>query len=437
MLGDIYIYDKNLAAIGIIDNYKSVIWANRYNDLGDCEIYLPANSDSLLILEKGNYIGRPDDDMICRIVKIEIDTNAEEGNYLVVTGSDAKSFLDQRIIWDTMQCDGNLEAFIRQIVNDTLCVPEDSDRQLKKANGGRLFFLGQLAGFPEVNTEQVSYKNVGEKVREYCGTYHWGYKVVNGADGLEFAIYKGADRSEDIIFSERFENLATSVYVDDVTNMGNVALVGGEGEGPLRSRSVFGSADGVDRYERFVDAKDVARRITWDNLTSMYPTAASGGSGYITTEAGSYVYKMGTVDIQVVSEDQLQWLQDNFTGTVVVVAGNTFFRATNATIADLDTNTPTSETNVSLRDIIYSLYLLNRGAEHLAGFGEVVTFEGAVIPDITFTYKVDYSLGDIVTVENAYGISDKARIVEVVEVMDENGYSIEPKFEWLSNPNAE
>ena len=40
-------------------------------------------------------------------------------------------------------------------------------------------------------------------------------------------------------------------------------------------------------------------------------------------------------------------------------------------------------------------------------------------------------MGDLVTVENEYGISVKARITEVVEVYDDNGYSIEPKFEYL------
>ena len=48
---------------------------------------------------------------------------------------------------------------------------------------------------------------------------------------------------------------------------------------------------------------------------------------------------------------------------------------------------------------------------------------------MTFVYKTDYNLGDVVTVENEYGISVGARIVEVVEVDDDNGYSVQPKFE--------
>lgn len=39
-------------------------------------------------------------------------------------------------------------------------------------------------------------------------------------------------------------------------------------------------------------------------------------------------------------------------------------------------------------------------------------------------------LGDIVTVQNEYGITMNARITEVIETFDENGYSVSPKFEY-------
>lgn len=80
---------------------------------------------------------------------------------------------------------------------------------------------------------------------------------------------------------------------------------------------------------------------------------------------------------------------------------------------------------------MYVVYLLSRGYDALVEYGSVVTFEGIVEPNVTFVYKQDYFLGDLVTVENEYGISRKARIVEVIETNDENGYNIEPKFEYI------
>lgn len=428
MMIDVYVLDKNLSVVGIVDSYKSLIWANRYNDVGDCELYLEASQENINLLQDGYYLIRADDDMVCQIRKIEIDTSAEEGNYLIVTGKDTKALLDQRVIWSMMTCTGNIEDFIRSIVQNSCVAPALYGRQFQKANGQPLLALGNKANFSEVTTEQVSYKNVGEKIREYCGTYKWGYRIVLSNNTLWFQLYKGTDRSSDVIFSDAYENLSSTKYVDDKTNMGNVALVAGAGEGSARARNVYGFYSGIDRYEIFVDAKDIARQISWSELTDIYPTTDDGGQGYL----NGYNYKLNYLNVQIVDSDQLTWLQTNFpTGQVVTIGGIQYYQVYNEIIATLQTTTPDDNSPVTLQDIVYSVYLLNRGAENLAEYGEVISFEGSVIPDVTFVYKQDYFLGDIVSVENEYGIKASARIVEVVEVMDDNGYSMEPKFEYL------
>ena len=57
------------------------------------------------------------------------------------------------------------------------------------------------------------------------------------------------------------------------------------------------------------------------------------------------------------------------------------------------------------------------------------TFEGTVIPNGQFKYKTDYDLGDVVRIENKYGISADARIIEVIESIDENGENLSLSFE--------
>lgn len=430
---DIYVLDKNLNLIGVIDAYKSLIWANRYREVGDCELYLEANTTNLALLQEGYYLIRLDDSMVCRIRRVEIDTNSKDGNYLIVNGYDAKQLLDQRIVWDTMNCDGNLEDFIRLMINTSACNPTLIDRQFQKANGDQLLFLGNKVNFTEMLTEQISYKNVGEKIREYCQKYKWGYRVILSNNVLWFQLYKGTDRSDEVFFSNDYENLASTKYISDKTKMGNVALVAGAGEGSLRTRNAYGFAQGVDRYEQFVDAKDIAKTITWKELTSIYPTIDSGGQGYIsgTAETG-YTYNLNYVNIQIIDDDQLIWLKANYPdGTEITIDGNDYYQIYDVVIADLMTNVPEDNSPTTLRDLVYSVYLLNRGAEKLADYGEKVSFEGSVIPDITFTYKQDYFLGDLVTVENEFGITATARIVEVIEVLDENGYKMEPKFEYM------
>lgn len=434
---ELYVLNKDLVRIDVIDSYKSLIWANRYGKVGDCELYVPATKKAFNTLKKGYYLLRDDDEMICQIKKVELDTDAENGNYLIVTGYDCKRFLDQRVMWGTRNCDGNVEDFIRSFVNQGLGDPSLSARQLKKANGQRLFYLGNKANFKEVTQEQVSYANIGEKVREYCAKYEWGYKVVLSDDALYFLLYKGTDRSDSVIFSDEYENLITTKYVEDDTNIGNVTLVAGEGEGSERSRNVSGYAEGLDRYELYVDARDLSKTIKWSDLKALYPPRPSGvGSIQQRGTSGAYywVYTMDYIDISIVDNNQLTELKRVYpTGTERTVDGNLYYRVYSVDIADLPSNIMDDGDDVVLRDIVYSVYLLNRGYEKMAEFGSMTSFEGSVSSNVTFIYKEDYFLGDLVTVENEYGISKKARITEVVEVNDENGYSVEPKFEYLES----
>ena len=423
---DVYVYDKNLLLVTVIDTYKSLIWANRYKEIGDCELYLEANPVNLDSLKIGYYLARNDDSMICQIRKIEIQTDAENGNYMIVTGVDTKVLLDQRIIWNMMTCNGNVEDFIRQMITSSCISPTNPDRELRKLNTQKLVQLGTKANFTEVSSEQVSYKNVGEKIREYCETFKWGYRFVLRNSKLTFELYKGTDRSNSVIFSDEYENLSSSVYIHDRTNMGNVALIAGSGEGSSRIKTYYGTQNSVNRFEVYVDAKDISRDISYSELTEFYPLIADGGQGYL--DGTNYKYQ--SLDIEVVTEQQLIELEYYYPdGEYIQIDGHDYYRVSNIVVAVLESSTPDSSTNATLSVPVYEVYLLNRGEEKVAEYGETKTFEGSVIPDVTFVYKRDFFLGDVVRVENEFGISANARITEVIEVFDDNGYSIEPKFE--------
>lgn len=432
-MDDVYVLNKNLETVGIIDSYKSLIWANRYNSVGDCELYVPATTENLNLLQKDYFLMRLDSNMVCQIKKIELDTDAENGNYLIVTGYDVKRWLDQRVVWSTMSADGNAENFIRSMVDKALGNSTLYARQITNLNGQRIFYLGTAAGFADALTEQVSYKNVGEKVRDYCLKYGWGYRVVLSNNLFYFQLYQGTDRTASVIFSDAYENLSTTTYVVDETNMGNVALVAGEGQGSNRSRNVSGYAESMDRFEVYVDAKDISKTITWGDLTTLYPTTDQGGQGYISgTASTGYTYKMNYINIQIVDSDQLTQLRATYpNGTEITIDGVDYYQIYNEVIADLPSNSLEDSDSVVLRDVVYSVYLLTRGYEKLAEFGAITSFSGTVEPNTTFVYNRDYFLGDKVTIQNQYGVTVQARITEVVEVNDNNGYSVEPKFEYF------
>ncbi len=423
---ELFVYNKDLEQIGIIDQYSSLIWANRYARLGDCELYLPATTEALQSLKIGYYLRRPDDDMVCQIRKIELDTSAEDGNYLIVTGTDAKGILDQRIIWDTSYCSGSIEKFCRKLVRDATIYTNNAFRAIRKSdNTTYLIKLGAEAGLEQAVTEQVSYTNLGDKIRAYCNAFGYGYRMKYDEGQLAFEMYQGTDRSDSVIFSPMFDNLASSQYVDDETRMGNAAKIGGEGEGAQRWVVITGSAKGINRYEHFIDARDLGRIVTWAELKDVF----TGGTWYIQTQT-EYLYRVSPGLIAVANEDHLTWLKaQKPTGEEVTIDGILYYQCS-LDVCTAGSNHPGDDDECELSKFLYQNTLIVRGIEKLAKYGRKESFSGEIIPNVGFQYKQDYFLGDIVRVENEYGIASDARITEVIEVQDANGYTLQPKYEY-------
>lgn len=78
----------------------------------------------------------------------------------------------------------------------------------------------------------------------------------------------------------------------------------------------------------------------------------------------------------------------------------------------------------------YNTLLQQRGSEKLSKASDEVAFEGEVETGIMFTYGVDYFIGDTVTVKNEYGIESSPQIIEIIESLDESGYSLVPTFRY-------
>lgn len=430
---DVYVLDEALNVIGVIDNYKSLIWVNRHRAVGDCELYLGADTDIINLLTMGRYLTREGDSMICRIRKIEITTSVDDGDFLTVTGYDVTGLLDQRVVIGNIIADGNAEDFARNIIDDAIGATASAERQMLKPDGTRLLYLDAAAGFTDVTTEQISYCNLGEKIREWCDKYNWGTRTVLRDGAFYFSLYRGTDRSNSVVFSPNYENLASSDYKDDATDLDNTAIIASEGSGANRTRESVGAETGISRYEFYIDGKDLSRNISWGELKKVYPLVASGGEGYYSwDDTHKCYYNMRQIDIYIYDEQHLAQLEEKYpSGTEITIGGKLYYHLENVTIAKFDGEgaPATPEVVAYMYDVIYLSYLLSEAYGRISQHGEITEFNGTVEPNTTFIYKQDYFLGDVVTVENEYGMSKQVRLTEVREVNDENGYTMEPIFE--------
>lgn len=84
---------------------------------------------------------------------------------------------------------------------------------------------------------------------------------------------------------------------------------------------------------------------------------------------------------------------------------------------------------VVLTDTEYKNALIQRGNEKLAEHQELKTFESKVNTRGNNIYKVDYDLGDIVTVtDKKWGVTLDTRITEIEEVYEEGKVEVNPVF---------
>lgn len=85
-----------------------------------------------------------------------------------------------------------------------------------------------------------------------------------------------------------------------------------------------------------------------------------------------------------------------------------------------------------LTEAEYNAQLAQRGNEQLSENIEVVSFEGEIEPTMMFKYREDFFNGDIVQIENEYGHSTAARIIEMTISENEQGTSVYPTFSTIS-----
>lgn len=430
----IYVLDADLETVGLIDAYRSLIWTSRYVELGDCELYVPATTENIQLLQIGRYLQRLDDDMICRIVKRELQTDVENGDYLIVTGQDARGLFDQRIV-RYKRFTGASSAEHQLYVLLWSAEDPSSERRFKKSNGTSLIDTADEKSFADTLECEVSFRNVGELMRELLLSLGWGYKASLQNGKLIFEIYKGEDRTDSVIFSEDFENLATTDYIQDWTNLGNVAIIAGEGEGNNRNVVGVGSETGINRYEVYIDARDLSATVSTLEMQGYFPN----GAKYTPDSGTTYYYRIPTITVPIYGNGaslEAKWQLKYPTGTVTQDAsGNLWFTVTNYDVANV-TNVMSGgyilygdQFTVELDELAYVYTLTQRGADRMSEYGAVTSFSGEIEPNVTFEYKKDYFLGDLVTVESPYGVSAAVRITEVLEVDDENGYRVEPIFE--------
>ena len=245
---ELYIFNHSRKMSGVIEAYEYLRWTRRYSECGSFELKAIATAGNLALLQIANILWKNDDEDAGLIEFVELTGGEQE--FITVSGRFATSFLARRIVWGIELLSGDLGMAAGQLLNNNLITPADSARQI-----AGIIYIPTTLGVA-INT-QVSYKNLMDTVTELCDTADMGIKTVFDPNAGTFTIqlYQGNDTHS--IFSKEYENIIDQVFTRSISDYASLALVGGEGEGSERTLITTGSGSGEERYEIFVDAKDL------------------------------------------------------------------------------------------------------------------------------------------------------------------------------------
>ena len=245
---ELYVFSADRSLLGVVEAYEHLQWTRRYSACGGFTLRAIADVNNLSLLRMGHILWKNDDVEAGIIDHIEL--NAQEQEYITVSGRFATGLLARRIIWQTEMLQGNLSNAIAQLLANHVIAPSDPDRAIS----GMGFISPPLS---QSVTMQVSYRNLLTTVEDLCAACDVGLRTAFDPVTRVFTVTLYEGRSTSAVFSREFENLTEQAYTHSVRDYACVALVGGEGEGELRTFVTSGSGSGLGRYEVFVDAKSL------------------------------------------------------------------------------------------------------------------------------------------------------------------------------------
>jgi len=256
---ELYIFDRDLNFQGIIENFFSLRWVRRYSKCGEFELHCSLTSETLNLLQRSNVIWKKDDLEAGYVEYRNLKQDAEGKEVLVIKGKFLTGYLNRRIIWGIENLNTTAELAIRGLVNNHAINPTDTDRTID------LLTLGSIKNYTQSVNYQTSYSNLLDEVESIANANELGIRTLIDIQNKQmiFDIYEGTNRTAGqsvnapAIFSKEFENILEQEYTDSLNNYRNVVLVAGEGEGAARELVTVGQGIGLDRFELFVDAKDL------------------------------------------------------------------------------------------------------------------------------------------------------------------------------------
>lgn len=259
----IYVRDQYLNRVAEVDDFLSLEFILRFNQVGSWVLDIPAGTKAAQYITQpktGIIVVKDGVTLLSGPVKVRNHKWNKDADTITVSGSDDMVYLLRNLAYPTDPPftakaydvrTGKAETVLKQYVDYNIGENGRTDR--------RKLTVQTDTGIGNTVTGRARFHTL----LELCSSLalsggDLGFKVVQTNGQLQFQVYQPIDKTQSVFFSPQLGNLAEYDYTEEDPEA-NCTIAGGGGEGASRillERIDSASIAEYDRYETFIDRRD-------------------------------------------------------------------------------------------------------------------------------------------------------------------------------------
>jgi hypothetical protein len=361
---EVYILDSLYRRIEVVDKFESILWVERWDDIGDFKLQLPSSISAKTLFTPDTKLAVNNSVRVMQVETAEDSFDDEGKKIFEVTGRSLEKITQDRLLIGTyagfsllnyFQVNNLAAADAMRFMFDNICAvgavhPNDV---LDLYTAGNLFPADNIAEPTTLINQMLDADTLYAGLRLYSQVWDLGWRLYRNYDAGElfFNVYAGSNRTvrqstlPAVVFSPEMENLHNTHEINTNAGAKNVAYV-------------------------FADVSNSSGTL-YDGFQYLNVYAPGIDPSVADMDRRAILVKMGALD-----------------ATTIASVPDEMTRA---------------------------------GLDALAKARAFRAFDGEVTQYTGYEYQKDYYLGDLVTMQNADGYMNDMRVTEEILVQDEQG----------------
>lgn len=283
---ELYTLDASLRRTEVIDVFESLIWTEKYREMGDFELHIESTPETRKLLTAGTKLAVNTSYRMMEVETITDESDEDGKKFLKVVGPECVRVLEDRLAkastanlttdaaWTLTGTPG---AIARKVFTD-ICVtgtlsPWD---KIPFIQPGIVLPVGTLPEPADSINYVVEPDTVYNQIKKICETYDLGFRLIRYFDTskLYFEIYTGDDRTTSqttrapVVFAPELDNLQKTTELTTYAGVKNVAYVYNEqGYVEVVAQGTDPEVSGFDRKVLYVKADILEGTPTTQQIT--------------------------------------------------------------------------------------------------------------------------------------------------------------------------